>query len=93
MSERTEAGMPDTPIQPYDSDHTALVHVLWAAQREGLTLEKADDLAERIMTSRWMKAVRLHASQPPPPPPESPEERHHRELHDGTLNEMPPEHE
>jgi hypothetical protein len=23
--------------------------------------------------------------------PETPEERHHRELHDGTLNEMPPE--
>ena len=24
------------------------------------------------------------------PPPETPEQRHHRELHDGTLNAMPP---
>jgi len=49
------------PIQSYDSDHTALVHVLWSAKSKGLSLDDADHLAEHIMTSRWMRAVRLHA--------------------------------
>lgn len=53
------------PIQPYDSDHTALVHVIWAAKREGLTVEKADELASKIMRSKWMRAVRLHARERP----------------------------
>jgi hypothetical protein len=35
-------------------------------------------------------AVR-RAALDPDAQPETPEERHHRELHDGTLNEMPPE--
>jgi hypothetical protein len=33
----------------------------------------------------------LRAALDPDARPETPEERHHRELHDGTLNEMPPE--
>lgn len=45
-------------IMPWDNDHTALVHVLWAAEREGLTLADADALAAKIMQSKWMKAVR-----------------------------------
>lgn len=53
----------DEPIQPYDSDHTALVHVLWAIRREGLTLEDFDEVASRIMRSRWMRAVREHVSR------------------------------
>lgn len=52
--------MPDE-IQPWDSDHTALVHVLWSARHKGLTLDRADELASQIMQSRWMKAVRIHA--------------------------------
>ena len=51
----------DDPIQPYDSDHTALVHVLWDARRDGVTIEDADELASRIMRSRWMQAVQVHA--------------------------------
>lgn len=53
----------DEQIQPYDSDHTALVHVLWEAQRKGLTVSDADALASHIMGSKWMRAVRLHARE------------------------------
>lgn len=55
--------MADEPIRPYDSDHTALVHVLWAAESDGLTLKQADALAARIMQSQWMRAVRLHTRE------------------------------
>src|SRR4051794_33729202 len=48
-------------IQPYDSDHTALVHVLWSARDEGLSLSDADALASHIMRSKWMRAVRTHS--------------------------------
>jgi hypothetical protein len=52
-------------IQPWDSDHTALVHVLWAVQREGNLSRHTDCdlLASRIMQSKWMRAVRLHAAE------------------------------
>jgi Zn ribbon nucleic-acid-binding protein len=49
------------PIQLWDSDHTALVHVLWEAQHKGLTVGDTDELARLIMQSEWMRAVRLHA--------------------------------
>lgn len=54
----------DEQIQPYDSDHTALVHVLWEAQRKGVIPKEssADELASLIM-SKWMRAVRIHARQ------------------------------
>lgn len=48
------------PIQPWDSDHTALVHVLWAA---GIKGAEADELASKIMQSKWMKAVRYHEAE------------------------------
>lgn len=50
-------------IKPWDSDHTALVHVLWAAKRNGLTLDSADaaELASFIMRSKWLRAVKAHA--------------------------------
>jgi hypothetical protein len=51
----------DEEIQPWDSDHTALVHVLWEAERCGIS--DADELASHIMRSAWMKAVRLHAAE------------------------------
>lgn len=50
----------DDVIQPYDSDHTALVHVLWSA---GIKGSEADELASKIMRSKWMKAVKLHAKE------------------------------
>jgi hypothetical protein len=57
---QTEAQKQAAEIEPWDSDHTALVHVLWAAKRQGVTISDADDLAQHIMCSKWMKAVRLH---------------------------------
>lgn len=54
-------------MAPWDSDHTALVHVLWAAAREGVTIKDADELASRIMASDWMRAVRVHAVDAAPP--------------------------
>jgi hypothetical protein len=50
-------------FHPWDSDHTALVHVLWAAEREGITVRDADRLASFIMQSKWMQAVRLHIKE------------------------------
>lgn len=62
--------MADTPapdvtsdIKPWDSDHTALVHVLWQAERAGITIRDPDELAQAIMTSKWMQAVRQHAQE------------------------------
>ena len=54
-------------IQDYDSDHTALVHVLWGIENDGLSIaQNADEIASRIMQSKWMRAVKLHARVPPP---------------------------
>jgi len=47
-----------TVIHYYDSDHTALVHVLWGADING---EEAEELAAWIMKSKWLRAVKLHA--------------------------------
>lgn len=45
------------PFKDFESDHTALVHVLWAAQRRGLNLDDdADAIANMIMRSRWLAA-------------------------------------
>lgn len=49
-------------IETYDSDLTALVHVLWSLQRDGLTLDDADEVAARIMQSKWMSATREHVA-------------------------------
>lgn len=52
----------ESEIKPWDSDHTALVHVLWGVDHDGLTLkEDTDEIASRIMRSKWMQAVRVHA--------------------------------
>jgi hypothetical protein len=58
MAERLPSSQSDE-IQPYDSDHTALVHVLWSA---GINGAEADELASKIMQSKWLRAVRLHAA-------------------------------
>jgi hypothetical protein len=45
----------------------------------------------RISGARELALMVLRAALDPDTRPETPGERHHRELHDGTLNEMPPE--
>lgn len=68
MNDPTSGEMP-AAIKPWDSDHTALVHVLWAAQHDGLIPKGthrgdaiADVLASRIMQSQWHQAVKQHAT-------------------------------
>lgn len=47
------------PFEPWESDHTALVHVLWHARDKGWTLQdNADDLASLIRNSRFMEAMK-----------------------------------
>lgn len=45
------------PFKPWEHDHTALVHVLWAAKHEGWTLQDdCDKIAGLILRSRWLAA-------------------------------------
>jgi hypothetical protein len=44
------------PFKDWESDHTALVHVLWSAAHQGLTLDDADEIAHMVLGSRWMAA-------------------------------------
>ena len=47
----------DGPFEPWEGDHTALVHVLWTAKRAGLTLENDfDAIATMILRSRFLAA-------------------------------------
>lgn len=55
---RTKGTRP--PFEYWEGDHTALVHVLWHAKRQGLTLDSADDLASMILQSRWAAAYRAN---------------------------------
>lgn len=45
------------PFEPWESDHTGLVHVLWSADHENLTIKDADQVASMILASRWMAAT------------------------------------
>lgn len=58
---RTESNSQSEHFDPWDSDHTELVHVLWNASAKGLDVSQADALASYIMQSHWMRAVRHHA--------------------------------
>jgi hypothetical protein len=59
----TKARGTEGPFEDYESDHTALVHVLWAARRAGLTLEAdADAIASMIRRSRYHAALLSHAA-------------------------------
>ena len=50
------------PFDYWESDHTALVHVLGHAKHEGLSLDKdADRIATLIKGSRWHAASRHEA--------------------------------
>lgn len=53
----------DGPFESWESDHTALVHVLWAAKWSGLSLDDADEIASRILQSRWAAAYRAQTLQ------------------------------
>ncbi|KQO98928.1 hypothetical protein ASF30_09440 [Leifsonia sp. Leaf264] len=45
------------PFNDWEDDHTGLIHVLWAAEHENLTLRgDASDIAYRILGSRWLAA-------------------------------------
>lgn len=47
----------EPPFEYWESDHTALVHVLWSAKNQGLTLKSDyDEIAHMILNSRWMAA-------------------------------------
>jgi hypothetical protein len=58
----------DGPFEAWEGDHTALVHVLWAASRQGLTLEgDADAIASMVMRSQFLASARaldVHAPTP-----------------------------
>jgi hypothetical protein len=49
-------------MKPWDSDHTALVHVLWSAQSRGMSLDDPDELASFIRQSDYHEAVQAHAA-------------------------------
>lgn len=52
----------DGPFERWEGDHTAFVHVLWAARRQGLTLENnADEIVSILLRSRAMAARTAHA--------------------------------
>ncbi|MFE6966881.1 hypothetical protein ACFVAJ_17355 [Agromyces sp. NPDC057679] len=54
----------DGPFDPWEKDHTALVHVLWDCKADGLNLHgDFDEIATRIRQSRWMTAQRDDAIQ------------------------------
>jgi hypothetical protein len=52
------------PFATWESDGTGMVHALWSAHNNGLTLEaNADEIKSRIMGSRWLAAVRAEAGR------------------------------
>lgn len=54
----------DGPFDYWESDHTGLVHVLWSASHQGLTLQgDPDEVASMICRSRWLRAVKAHAAE------------------------------
>lgn len=60
--EEYDGGAEEDASQPWESDHTALVHVLWRCDHQGLTLTRDfDKIASEIMRSQWMQAVKQHA--------------------------------
>lgn len=52
----------DGPFEYWESDHTALIHVLWTAKHQGLTLQGDDEeIARLIRHSRWHAATKAQA--------------------------------
>lgn len=60
---------PDATAVPdvWRGDHTALVHVLWEAKHQGLSLDDADELATLIRRSDYQRAVQELAAAGRPP--------------------------
>lgn len=54
MVQPLNRGHSESEFEPWEADHTGLVHVLWDAGIDG---READELASKIMQSRWMEAV------------------------------------
>lgn len=55
----TRAKGTDGPFASWEGDHTALVHVLWSARHQGLTLANdTDAIASMVMRSRFLAANR-----------------------------------
>lgn len=53
------------PFEYWESDGTALVHVLWSAKHQGLTLiDDADEIYPLILRSRWFAAAKAAAAAP-----------------------------
>jgi hypothetical protein len=56
------------PFDYWEDDHTALVHVLWAARRQdvlgAMHINNCDEIASRIMRSRWHVTVRAEGVLP-----------------------------
>ena len=53
----------EPPFDDWEGDHTALVHVLWSAKHEGLTLDTdCDAIASMVMQSRWLAKQRHDAA-------------------------------
>lgn len=53
----------DGPFDYWEDDFTALVHVLWSAKHQGLTLQgDADEVARTILHSRWLAASKARAA-------------------------------
>lgn len=47
----------EPPFDHWEHDNTGLVHVLWQARREGLSLDgDEDEIASLILNSRWAAA-------------------------------------
>ena len=56
----------EAPFEYWESDHTALVHVLWHAKHEGLNLvDDVDKIASLIRSSRYAAAVKHGAKEAP----------------------------
>lgn len=52
------------PFEDWESDFTGLIHVLWSARHQGITIQgEADTVARMILRSRWFAAARDAAVQ------------------------------
>lgn len=67
MTASTPGTQPADVPEVWRGDHTALVHVLWHAEHEGLTLDDADELARLIRGSEYQRAVQELAAAGRPP--------------------------
>ncbi|WP_157497148.1 hypothetical protein [Leifsonia sp. Leaf264] len=54
----------EPPFDPWEKDHTSLVHILWDVRHRGLNLfDDFDEIATTINHSRWLAAQRHDAAE------------------------------